>query len=76
MAARPWRAAASLRLGPGIPPILLGRTSAKTRAGLDGFVDRHAADGAHVEVWQVLPIPEVAQLAGVNPSEGGYGDAL
>jgi hypothetical protein len=60
VSARPWRAVASLRFGPGIPPITLARTSAKTRPGLDRFVDRHAAEGAHVEVWEVLPVPEVA----------------
>lgn len=60
MTARPWRAVASLRFGSGTPPITLARTSAKTRQGLDRFVDRHVAEGAHVEVWEVLPVPEVA----------------
>lgn len=57
---RPWRAVASLRLGPGLPPITLGRASATTREGLARFVEQHAGDA--VEVWEVLPVPEVDDL--------------
>lgn len=76
MTSRPWRAVASLRFGPGIPAVTLSRTSAKTRAGLDRFLERHTGDGAHVEVWEIQPIPEVARLTQVADSDGGYGEGL
>jgi hypothetical protein len=40
---RPWRATASLRFGPGLRPIVLARTAALTRPGLDRFVEHHNA---------------------------------
>lgn len=71
MSRRPWRAVASLRFGPGLAPLVLGRTSAASRAGLDRFVDRHTAAGARVEVWQVMPVPEVeAQLTSTGSTPG------
>lgn len=77
MTARPWRAVASLRFGPGLRPIVLGRVAATTRPGLDRFVDEHTAAGAHVEVWEVQAIPEVEQLAATAASspDATRGDA-
>jgi hypothetical protein len=61
---RPWRAVASLRFGTG--SIVLGRTSAASRAGLDRFVELHTGQGAHVEVWEVLPHPDITAAAHVS----------
>lgn len=60
MTARPWRAAA---YAPGPPRHWFGHTSAKTRDGLSRSVDRWRALGLTVEVWQVLPVPEVEAAA-------------
>jgi hypothetical protein len=68
---RPWRATASLRFGPGLRPIVLARTAALTRPGLDRFVEHHSAAGAHVDVWEVLPIPEVASVTQAADSPTG-----
>jgi hypothetical protein len=57
---RPWRAVAYL---PGPPRYHLGRTAAKTRAGLDRFVAEWEGIGATVDVWEVLPHPEIAAAA-------------
>lgn len=54
---RPWRAVAYT---PGPPRYWFGHTSAKTEAGLSRSVDRWRSLGLIVEVWQVMPVPEVA----------------
>lgn len=61
MTARPWRAAAYYAIG-GAMRHYMGHTSAKTRDGLDRFVDRHTAQGCTVDVWQVMEHPDVAAL--------------
>jgi hypothetical protein len=62
---RPWRAVAYT---PGTPRRYVGGTSAATRAGLDAFVDRWGGLGLTVDVWEVLPVPEVeAHLAATSP---------
>jgi hypothetical protein len=58
---RPWRAVASWRLAPGLPPVVVGRCYRATREGLDRFVDEHTNAGAVVSVWKVEPIPEVVE---------------
>lgn len=68
MTPRPWRAAAYWPMHPG--RLYLASASAKTRAGLRRFEERHRAEGATVEVWEVLPVPEVeaAAQAAAGPS--------
>jgi hypothetical protein len=61
--ARRWRAVASYRLAPGLRPVVVARCYRATRAGLDRFVDEHTAAGCSVDVWEVLPIPEVEEAA-------------
>lgn len=56
--ARPWRAAAYWPLGP-YGRAYAGHASARTRAGLDGFVERYEGQGCKVELWEVLPHPAV-----------------
>lgn len=68
MSARPWRAAAYV---PGPPRYWFGHTSAKTREGLDRSVTRWRELGLTVEVWEVLPVPEVARLTEVATSSPG-----
>ncbi len=65
---RRWRAVASYRLAPGLRPVVVGRCYRATREGLRRFVDEHEAAGCSVDVWEVLPIPEVEQLAATVPS--------
>jgi hypothetical protein len=66
---RPWRAVASWRLAPGLPPVVAGRCYRATEKGLARFVDEHRAAGCEVTVWKVEPIPEVdEQLAATAPS--------
>jgi hypothetical protein len=69
--ARPWRAAASYRLGPGFPAVVVGRCYRATERGLDRFVDGHRAAGCTVAVWQVLPLPGVTQGTQVADSPTG-----
>jgi hypothetical protein len=69
VSARPWRAAAYWPMHPG--RLYLSAASAKTRAGLDRFAERHRAQGAVVDVWCVQPIPEVAQVTQVAASPPG-----
>jgi hypothetical protein len=59
--ARPWRAAAYLSLGGGLR-LYRARTSAKTRKGLEAFVERWRDQGCVVEEWEVLPHPAVLTL--------------
>ena len=59
---RPWRAVASHRLAPGLPPVVAGRCYRATRAGLDRFVAEHEQAGCTVTVWRVEAIPEVDTL--------------
>jgi hypothetical protein len=68
-ATRPWRAAAYWPMHPG--RLYLASASAKTRAGLRRFEERHRGEGAVVDVWQVQPIPEVERLAQVADSSAG-----
>jgi hypothetical protein len=68
---RPWRAVASYRLGPGYPPVVMGRCYRATREGLDRFVTEHEAAGCTVTVWEVQPIPEVARLTQVAAGPAG-----
>jgi len=67
------RAVASYRLGPGLPPVIVGRCYRRTRAGLDRFIDAHEAAGCHVEVWEVLPHPAIdaAAQASARPARVG-----
>lgn len=60
---RPWRAVASYRLAPGLPPVVVGRCYRATRAGLDRFIRDAEAAGAHVEVWEVIPHPQITAAA-------------
>jgi hypothetical protein len=60
--ARPWRAVASYRLGPGLRPVVAGRCYRATEAGLARFVDEHRAAGCEVTVWKVEALPEVDAL--------------
>lgn len=57
---RPWRAVSSFRLGPGYPPVVMGRCYRATREGLDRFIAEQEGAGCTVTVWKVQPIPEVA----------------
>lgn len=59
---RPWRAVAFIPLGPGLRHFI-GNASARTREGLDGCVARWTALGATVDVWEVLPHPDVTRAA-------------
>ena len=60
---RPWRAVASYRLGPGFPPVVVGRCYRATRYGLERFIREHEAAGCSVEVWEVLPHPDITAAA-------------
>ncbi len=57
---RPWRARAYWPVGDA--RVYAARTSACSQAGLDRFVERWAAQGAVVELWELRPIPQVEQL--------------
>lgn len=59
---RRWRAAAYYRLAPGLT-VLAGRCYRETRAGLGTFVADMEARGAVVEVWEVIPHPDIAAAA-------------
>lgn len=74
MTPRPWRAAAYVPLG--ASRYYVGSASAKTRAGLDRFVDSNRSEGNVVDVWEVQPIREVAQLTQVGDGASGYGAGL
>jgi hypothetical protein len=68
--ARPWRAVASYRLAPGLPPVVVGRCYRATERGLDRFIREHEAAGCTVTTWQVLPITGIGsagQVAGSHP---------
>jgi hypothetical protein len=69
--ARPWRAVASWRLAPGLPPVVVGRCYRATRAGLDRFITEHEAAGASVTVWQVQEIPGVSGVTQTADSPTG-----
>jgi hypothetical protein len=69
VSARPWRAAAYVPLGSS--RYYTGSASAKTRAGLDRFVESRRSEGLVVDVWEVQPIREVAQLTQVASSGPG-----
>lgn len=69
MTARPWRAAAywawSYR-------VYTAHAAARTRTGLDRFVAEREAAGQTVDVWEVLPLPEVeahVTQAAASPAE-------
>jgi hypothetical protein len=64
---RPWRAVASWRLAPGLPPVVAGRCYRATEEGLDRFVREHRAAGCDVRVWKVEPIPEVEEALAATP---------
>jgi hypothetical protein len=68
---RPWRAVASYRLAPGLPPVVVGRCYRATRRGLDRFIAEHTAAGCTVTTWEVLPITGVAAAAQVADSPAG-----
>lgn len=56
---RPWRATAH-RPNPygGRKRELVGRTSARTAAGLDPFIERHGTAGNAVSVWRLTRLEE------------------
>jgi hypothetical protein len=64
---RPWRAVASYRLAPGLPPVVAGRCYRATEEGLQRFIDEATAAGCEVRVWQVQPIPEVEEALAATP---------
>jgi hypothetical protein len=66
--ARPWRAAA---YWPWSYRVYVANAAAKTRAGLDRFVEEHRTAGRVVDVWQVLPLPGVTQGTQVADSPTG-----
>ena len=59
---RRWRAVAYHRLAPGLT-VLSGRCYRATRHGLDRFITEHEAAGCLVEVWEVLPHPQITAAA-------------
>ena len=60
---RPWRAVASWRLAPGLPPVVVARCYRATRDGLSRFIAEHEAAGCQVVVWEVLPHPQITAAA-------------
>jgi len=60
--ARPWRATAYISLGPGLRHFI-GNASAKSRDGLNHCIARWQDLGATVDVWEVLPLPDIAAAA-------------
>jgi hypothetical protein len=65
---RPWRAVASIRLAPGLRPVVVARCYRATEEGLAAFVAEHEGNGCTVLVWKVQPIPEVEHAAASAPS--------
>lgn len=63
---RPWRAGAFLGQFTGAP--LMGRASAKSRAGLERFVAHWKGQGCSVHVWEVLPEPRIEAAARAQPA--------
>lgn len=60
---RPWRAVASLRLGPGLPPVTVARCYRATEEGLARFRQEYEATGHTVTAWKVQDLPEVTAAA-------------
>jgi hypothetical protein len=60
---RPWRATASYRAAPWLPPVIIARCYRATEDGLTRFVDEYRAAGCTVKVWKVLDLPEVTAAA-------------
>jgi hypothetical protein len=65
--ARPWRAAAYV---PGPPRYWFGHTSAKTEDGLARSVTRWRELGLTVEVWEVIPHPQITEAAEALAGQG------
>lgn len=66
---RPWRAVASIRLAPGLRPIVVARCYRATEEGLRRFREEYESTGHTVAVWEVKAIPEVEEaLAATSPS--------